>query len=142
MSKSTKKGSTAKTKAAAVETPVVEAPVVETPVAETTVAQEVITSEKKTEEKKTSEKKTETKKADKKADEKKVEAKKEIVENIYIQTNGLEILTNTLTEQVKQLWVANGHRLSTIKTLDLYVKPEEFAAYFVINGKEQGKIDF
>lgn len=34
-----------------------------------------------------------------------------------------------------------GHRASSIKTLDLYVKPEDGAAYYVINGKETGKIE-
>ena len=145
MSKSTKKGASSKTKAAApalaTETPAVEKVVVETTTASSTTP-EVKAPEKKTEEKKAPEKKMETKKAEeKKAPEKKAEAKKELVENIYVQANGMEILTNTLTEQVKQLWVTNGHRLSSIKTIDLYVKPEEYAAYFVINGKEQGKID-
>ena len=30
---------------------------------------------------------------------------------------------------------------SSIKSLEVYVKPEDMAAYYVINGKENGKIE-
>lgn len=63
------------------------------------------------------------------------------VHHVYVQFAGKEILTSALTEQVTEKWVAMGHRASSIKTLDLYVKPEDSAAYYVINGKESGKIE-
>ncbi len=46
-----------------------------------------------------------------------------------------------MVEQVKALWTAEGHRASSIKSLEVYVKPEDMAAYYVINGKENGKIE-
>ena len=67
--------------------------------------------------------------------------KKEAVQNVYVQFAGKEILTADLVAQVTEKWVALGHRASSIKELNLYVKPEDSAAYYVINGKESGSID-
>lgn len=88
-------------------------------------------------------------KAAEKAPAKKVPAKKPAVkkaaaektEHVYVQFAGKELLTTELTEQAKQAWAAEGHRVSSIKSLELYVKPEDSAAYYVINGKETGKIE-
>ena len=63
-----------------------------------------------------------------------------VTQNVYVQFAGLEISTVDLTAKVTEEWVALGHRASSIKSLDLYVKPEDMAAYYVINGKESGKI--
>lgn len=90
------------------------------------------------------EKKAEVKAAPKKRGPKpkteKIE-KKEAVQNVYVQFAGKEILTADLVAQVTEKWVALGHRASSIKELNLYVKPEDSAAYYVINGKESGKIE-
>lgn len=88
---------------------------------------------KKTAAKKETAKKTTAKKAVK------VE-KPAVTQNVYVQFAGLEISTADLTAKVTEEWVALGHRASSIKSLDLYVKPEDMAAYYVINGKESGKI--
>ena len=88
-------------------------------------------------------KKTATKKepAKKTAAKKTVKAEKPAVtQNIYVQFAGNEFLTSDLVAKVTENWVALGHRASSIKSLDLYVKPEDMAAYYVINGKESGKI--
>lgn len=90
--------------------------------------------------------KAEAPKEEKKAEPKKRAAKpktekKEAVQNVYVQFLGKEILTSDLVAQVTESWVAQGHRASSIKELNLYVKPEDSAAYYVINGKESGKIE-
>ena len=93
--------------------------------------------------KKTAAKKETAKKetAKKTTAKKKVKAEKpEVTQNVYVQFAGLEISTADLTAKVTEEWVALGHRASSIKSLDLYVKPEDMAAYYVINGKESGKI--
>ena len=54
--------------------------------------------------------------------------KKEAVQNVYVQFAGKEILTADLVAQVTEKWVALGHRASSIKELNLYVKPEDSAA--------------
>ena len=88
---------------------------------------------KKTAAKKETAKKTTAKKT--------VKAEKPAVtQNVYVQFAGLEISTADLTAKVTEEWVALGHRASSIKSLDLYVKPEDMAAYYVINGRESGKI--
>ena len=87
------------------------------------------------------EKKAEVKAAPKKRGPKPKAEKKEAVQNVYVQFAGQEILTADLAAQVTEKWVALGHRASSIKELNLYVKPEDSAAYYVINGKESGKIE-
>lgn len=99
---------------------------------------------KKSTTKKTSEKKTASKaaakddKASDKPSEKKADKK---VEEIIIQYAGTEINANDFVTKVQEIWVSWGHKLSSIKSLKLYIKPEEKAIYFVINEKETGKID-
>ena len=87
------------------------------------------------------EKKAEVKAEPKKRGPKPKAEKKEAVQNVYVQFAGKEILTADLAAQVTEKWGALGHRASSIKELNLYVKPEDNAAYYVINGKESGKIE-
>jgi len=60
---------------------------------------------------------------------------------ITVQFQGNEVSTAVVEEKVKAQFVAEGHKASTIKTLNIYVKPEEFAAYYVINDKFAGRVD-
>ena len=62
-------------------------------------------------------------------------------QNVYIQFAGKEVKTEELVEQVKALWTAQGHRVSSIKSLEVYVKPEDAAAYYVINDGVVGKVN-
>ncbi len=68
--------------------------------------------------------------------------KKEVekVEEIYVQFGGSEILTKDIVAKAKQDYVADGHRESSIKTLRVYLKPEEGMAYYVINDKFSGSM--
>ena len=68
----------------------------------------------------------------------KVAPKKETV--ITIQHQGNEITVASVEEKVKAAFVADGHKASTIKTLNIYVKPEEYAAYYVINDEFTGRV--
>lgn len=120
-------------KAETVKTEVKEAPKAEA------VKTEAPKAEKK-EEGKAAPKKRGPKPKAEKADAKKAE-KKEAVQNVYVQFMGKEILTADLVAQVTEKWMALGHRASSIKELNLYVKPEDSAAYYVINGKESGKLE-
>lgn len=67
--------------------------------------------------------------------------KTETLEQVYFQYAGTELSTQPVLEQVKQIWVASGQELSAIQTLNLYIKPEENVAYYVINDVETGKVD-
>lgn len=64
----------------------------------------------------------------------KAPAKKEVESSIYIQYMEREISTDTLVAEAKKSYVAAGNKAADIKTIDIYVKPEENAAYYVING--------
>ena len=87
--------------------------------------------------------KAETKKAPaKKTAAKKAPAKKEeATTEIVLQFNGQEVVVANVEEKVKAQYVAEGHRVSSIKSLTVYVKPEEYSAYYVINGKVTGRVD-
>lgn len=64
------------------------------------------------------------------------------VKETYIQMFGKEYKESEILEKVEEAWKAEGHRISSIKSLELYVKPEDDAAYYVINGgKFSGKVE-
>ena len=64
------------------------------------------------------------------------------VEEVYLQFGADEWPMADLMDQAKAAYVAEGHRASGIKKLALYVKPEERKAYYVINEKATGSIEF
>lgn len=74
-----------------------------------------------------------------KASAKKKPAEK--VEEVYIQFQELEFTTKEIVDKAKQIYIAEGHRESSIKSLRLYVKPDEHMAYYVINEKMTGSIE-
>ena len=43
--------------------------------------------------------------------------------------------------EAKEAFTADGHRASSIKSLKVYLKPEEYAAYYVINDTYAGKVN-
>ncbi len=65
----------------------------------------------------------------------------EKMEEIVIQYGAMEWKGAELLEKAKAAYAAEGHRASSIKSLNLYVKPEEMKAYYVINEKTTGSID-
>ena len=76
----------------------------------------------------------------KKAAAKTTTAKKEVVTETYIQFAGQETLTSEILAKVKAAYVAEGHKESAIKSVKLYVKPEDSAVYYVINEKAVGVV--
>lgn len=79
------------------------------------------------------EKKAETKEAEKKAVKKAPKKKEETKTGIFLQIGGAEYNLSDLENKVKDQFVADGHRAGCIKDLNIYVKPEENKAYYVIN---------
>ena len=124
------------TKATEVKEVKVEAPVVE---AKAEVKEEV----KKAPAKKETAKKAPAKKAattEKKAPAKKATAAKaETV--ITLEFGDYTAVMATVEEKVKAQYVAEGNKASSIKTLNIYVKPFENAAYYVINDDVTGRVD-
>ena len=68
-------------------------------------------------------------------------AKEELKPEVFIQYQGNEAIVADVIEKAKNEFVADGHRASSIKSLQVYLKPEEFAAYYVINQKFAGRVD-
>ncbi len=100
---------------------------------------EEVKPEVKPEEKETSAKKAKGAKKPGKTPAKKKPAEK--VEEVYLQYQEIEVTTKELVDKVKQIYVADGHRESSIKSLRLYIKPDEHMAYYVINEKMTGSVE-
>ena len=95
---------------------------------------------KKADEAKTAEKKTAQKKA---PAAKKPAAKKEIKVKTYVQYMGREVEEKDMIAAVKKSWTkASGKKVGDIKSIDLYVKPEEGAVYYVVNGTDTGSVAY
>ncbi len=68
-------------------------------------------------------------------------ASKPAKETVYLQFYGKEINQADLIKEVKKIWTGELKRkVGEIKTITLYVKPEENAAYYVINDDVTGSI--
>lgn len=72
---------------------------------------------------------------------KKVVEKEDLKPEIFIQFQGNEAMVAEVIEKAKGQFIADGHRASSIKSLQVYLKPEELMAYYVINQKFAGKVD-
>ena len=78
--------------------------------------------------------------ARKPAARKTAEAKAETA--VILQYGGREFDTAELTERVKNIWTGElGKKAADLKDVKLYVKPEEYTAYYVINGDITGSFD-
>ena len=87
---------------------------------------------KKVEEVTTEAKKTVAKAAEKKA----------VKETVYLQYMGKEISKDDLMKQVKDIWTKQmKKKVGDMKTVTLYLKPEENKAYYVINGDVTGSVE-
>ena len=84
-------------------------------------------------------KKTVAKKtAAKKSTAKKAELKTEM----FLQFAGKEYTEKEILQKVKEIWTKNLKRkVGEMKDVKIYLKPEESAAYYVINGDTTGKVD-
>ena len=71
----------------------------------------------------------------------KADEKKEAKTSFYLQYMGKEISTEEITKKVHEVWTKEyGKSVEEIKTLNVYLKPEEAAAYYVINEETTGKV--
>ena len=69
-------------------------------------------------------------------------AKKEAEQEMILQFGGREIKEKDLYERIQQIWTEGyGKKAEELKNLKVYVKPEEFTAYYVINDDVTGSID-
>ena len=96
---------------------------------------ETAAAEKKAPAKKATPVKKETTTVRKTAAKKTVE-KAEIKESVFVQFAGAEYSLDDVRASVKKAWMAEtGKKESDISDIQIYVKPEEHAAYYVVNGE-------
>lgn len=61
--------------------------------------------------------------------------------NFYVEFQGKKVETKDVLVAAKKVWTEAGNKVKDLETVDLYIKPEENAAYYVFNDKESGKIE-
>ena len=144
-----KKSTAASKKIGTVKTPTVKAePVKAEPVktseeeiAENVPAKRELAKETKTEER--SVKKTLVKKTPAKNVMKKAPAKKDIKVKAIVEYYGKQVEEKDMIANVKKAWTkAYGKKVGDIKSIDIYIKPEEGAVYYVVNGTDTGAVAF
>ena len=146
----TKKRNTVTKKTAAVKTPSVKAETVkeETAKEETAKAEPVAYStldkvvEMSKEEKTAAKTSSEKKAAGKKPTAKKAAAKKEMKVEAVVEYYGRQVEEKDMIANVKKAWTKSGKKVGDIKSMKLYIKPEEAAVYYVINGTDTGSVAF
>lgn len=58
--------------------------------------------------------------------------------SMYIEYQGKQLAEKEIIAKAKRIWVDNGNKASELKTLKLYIKPEENTAYYVLNDEISG----
>ena len=67
--------------------------------------------------------------------------KKEVNAEVYVQFLGKEVYAKDVLENVKKIWTEEmGKKEKDLKDVKIYIKPEENAAYYVINGDVTGAV--
>lgn len=69
------------------------------------------------------------------------EVKKEIDTEVILQYREYEVNMDDVTERVKSHYIAKGFKADSIENMQIYVKPEDFTAYYVINDGVVGKVN-
>lgn len=79
---------------------------------------------------------------EKKTVAKKTTKKAELKTELFLQFGEKEYTDKEILKLVKTVWTKDMKRkVGEMKKVQIYVKPEEFAAYYVINGEVTGKVD-
>ncbi len=60
---------------------------------------------------------------------------------VYVQYQGVEESVEDLVERIKVTFKAE-HKRTAVEQVNIYIKPEDRAAYYVINDRFAGKVDF
>lgn len=69
-------------------------------------------------------------------------SKREIKTELFLQFSGKEYTQKDILQKVKAVWTKGlKNKVGDMKEVKIYLKPEEAAAYYVINGDTTGKVD-
>ena len=69
-------------------------------------------------------------------------AKKDMKVKAFVEYYGKQVEEKDMIARVKKAWTKSGKKVGDIKEMNLYIKPEENAVYYVINGTETGSVEF
>lgn len=58
--------------------------------------------------------------------------------DFYVEYFGKQVYKDELVDIAKKIWLDKGNKESDLKTLDLYLKPEDNAVHYVFNNSENG----
>ncbi len=105
-----------------------------------TVKKTADTAKKTASEKTATAKKTITKKATETAAKAKTTAL-DLNTEVYVQFANQECIVKDVVARAKAQYVEEGHKLASVKSIQVYIKPEDNSAYYVINKKAAGRID-
>jgi len=75
-----------------------------------------------------------------KADTKITEKAAETATEVILQYREYEVNMEDVTSRVKAHYFAKGFKEDSIESMQIYVKPEDFTAYYVINDGVVGKV--
>lgn len=75
------------------------------------------------------------------AEAKQAAVQKAAVPEVVLQYREYEVDMKTVTDRVKAHYFAKGYQKDSIEDIQIYVKPEDFTAYYVINDGVVGKVN-
>ncbi|MDE6844511.1 MAG: hypothetical protein K2J99_01910 [Lachnospiraceae bacterium] len=67
--------------------------------------------------------------------------KKNVSPEVFLQYREYEVNMEAVADRVKAHYYAKGHPSGSIEDMQIYVKPEDFTAYYVINDGVVGKVN-
>lgn len=62
--------------------------------------------------------------------------------NLYVEYQDVQMEQKEFIATAKEIWTETGKKLKDLHSLDLYVKPEERAVYYVMNEDMTGHFSF
>lgn len=104
--------------------------------------EETVKVEKKPAAKKATKAEKEVKEVAEKKPAAKRTTKKAVKTTFVVQAAGKEVSMEDAITRVKEAWTATGNKEADLKEITVYVKPEEKAIYYVVNGDVTGRVDF
>jgi hypothetical protein len=70
-----------------------------------------------------------------------IAAKHTCKEEVFVQYNSHEYRTTDIVAKAKEDYIRKGHDATEIKEIQVYIKPADGAAYYVVNHSETGKVE-
>ena len=62
--------------------------------------------------------------------------------SMFVEYQGKQVEDKAIIAAVKNAWTEAGNKVGDMKTVELYIKPEEASVYYVINETETGNVEF